>query len=93
MTLCNKKDCKELGTHRVWIELYPATGLNYEGAPAQLFFPDLLFCEQHAQELKYDDLIYEEQIEGLFHKLGRVGPDFSRSQVRNQVVQGEGAPV
>lgn len=93
VNLCNRTDCKEIGTHQVWIELYPPIGTGYEGAPAQLFFPDLLFCERHAQEMQYQDLIFEEQIAGMFHHLGRVSPDFSRTQVKSQVVQGEGAAV
>lgn len=89
---CTKADCKEIGTHQVWLEFYPPGGL-YEGAPAQLFFPDLTFCEQHTQELKYRDLVSPEEIAGMFHRLGRTAPDFSKTQVKNQVVQGEGAPV
>ena len=90
--LCNKKDCKEIGTHQVWVELYPSAGL-YGGAPAQLFFPDLVFCEEHAQKMQYQDLIFPEQVADMFHRLGRVSPDFSRTQVRNQVIQVGGVPV
>jgi len=90
--LCNRKDCKEIGTHQVWLELYPSAGL-YEGAPAQLFFQDLTFCERHAKEMKYQDLVYEEQIASMFHHLGRVAPDFSRTQVKTSVIQLEGIPA
>lgn len=92
LNLCNKKDCKEIGTHQVWLEFYPPGGL-YEGSPAQLFFPDLLFCEQHASEMKQEDLIFIDQVEGMFHHLGRTAPDFSKTQVKNRVIQLEGAPV
>lgn len=93
LTTCNKTGCSELGTHQVWLEFYPSAGLLYEGAPAQLFFPDLVFCEPHAQAMTYEDLIFPEQIASMFHHLGRQAPDFSRTQVKSQVVQPEGAPV
>lgn len=89
---CNRTDCKEIGTHHVWLEFYPP-GSQYEGAPAQLFFPDLIFCEQHARELTYQDLIYEDQVAGMFQHIGRVVPDFSRTQVKSTVIQPEGQPV
>lgn len=84
---CNHKDCKEIATHWIYIELYPAMG-SYEGAPAQLYFQDLTFCEVHAQELKYTDLIFPEHIAALFRSLGRVPPDFSKTQVKVSVIPG-----
>lgn len=90
---CNRVGCQEIGTHQVWLEFYQAAGLLYEGAPAQLFFPDLVFCETHASAMTQHDLIFEDQVAGMFRSLGRVAPDFSRTQVRSRVIQPEGAVV
>lgn len=92
LTACNKAGCQDIGTHQVWLEFYPPGG-QYDGAPAQLFFPDLIFCEEHAKSLRYQDLIFEEQVAGMFHHLGKTTPDFSLTQVKSRVVQPEGAPV
>ena len=89
---CAKKGCSNLGTHQVWLEFYPPSGL-YEGSSAQLLFPDLVFCEEHVTALEYQDLIFPEQIAGMFQHLGRTAPDFSRTQVKSQVIQPEGVPV
>jgi hypothetical protein len=80
--------CPNIGIYQVCIELYPPSNRGYDGGPAQLFFQDLLFCEEHAKEVIWQDLIYPEQITGVFEHLGKVVPDFNRTQVRLFVAQG-----
>lgn len=84
---CSKKGCTQVGTHHVYLEIYPPTG-SYSGGPAQLYFPELLFCEDHAKELQWRSLIYEGDLLGLFRQLGKPLPDLSKTNVRLAVVQG-----
>jgi len=86
--LCSSEGCSQVGTHQVVLELYPPDSTGYSGAPALLFFPDLRFCEEHANGLTWDALIYPDAIAGMFERMGRVKPDFNKTGMKLSVIQG-----
>lgn len=85
---CCKTGCEGIGVYQAYVELWPLFR-DYEGAPAQLFFPELIFCEEHSKELTWKDLVNPPAITEIFRGLGRREPDFAKTQLKLVVVPGQ----